>query len=214
MWETDFTGGTVVVLGAEGRGLRPLVRRTCDAAVSIPLAGDVESLNVSVAAALLLYEARQPAWLTRRSTSSTGTTSSTRAPSRTGASCATRWRASSPCAARAGCSSSTAAGRTRRFGSLAVRFAAHADTLIERLASENRDTERVCVVVLGRDDPRDGRPPGADVDLADLPRRGSPQSSTTRASAPSSPTGSTRRRATRSSACAAGRLTGRSQRTF
>ena len=59
LWETDFTGGTVVVLGAEGRGLRPLVRRTCDAAVSIPLAGDVESLNVSVAAALLLYEARR-----------------------------------------------------------------------------------------------------------------------------------------------------------
>ena len=59
LWSTDFTGGTVFVLGAEGRGLRPLVRRTCDAAVSIPLSGDVESLNVSVAAALLLYEARR-----------------------------------------------------------------------------------------------------------------------------------------------------------
>jgi len=59
LWETDFTGGTVVVLGAEGRGLRPLVRRTCDTAVSIPLAAKVESLNVSVAAALLLYEARR-----------------------------------------------------------------------------------------------------------------------------------------------------------
>ena len=59
LWETDFTGGTVVVLGAEGRGLRPLVRRTCDDAVSIPLAAKVESLNVSVAAALLLYEARR-----------------------------------------------------------------------------------------------------------------------------------------------------------
>ena len=59
LWETDLTGGTVVVLGAEGRGLRPLVRRTCDGAVSIPLAAKVESLNVSVAAALLLYEARR-----------------------------------------------------------------------------------------------------------------------------------------------------------
>ena len=59
LWETDFTGGTVLVLGAEGKGLRPLVRRSCDAAVSIPLAGGVESLNVSVAAALLLYEARR-----------------------------------------------------------------------------------------------------------------------------------------------------------
>jgi 23S rRNA (guanosine2251-2'-O)-methyltransferase len=59
LWDTDFTGGTALVLGAEGKGLRPLVRRTCDAAVSIPLAGNVESLNVSVAASVLLYEARR-----------------------------------------------------------------------------------------------------------------------------------------------------------
>jgi 23S rRNA (guanosine2251-2'-O)-methyltransferase len=59
MWEADLTGGLALVFGAEGKGLRPLVRRTCDAAVSIPLAGRVESLNVSVAAAVLLYEARR-----------------------------------------------------------------------------------------------------------------------------------------------------------
>jgi 23S rRNA (guanosine2251-2'-O)-methyltransferase len=59
MWETDLKGGAAFVFGAEGRGLRPLVRRTCDELVSIPLAGSVESLNVSVAAAVLLYEARR-----------------------------------------------------------------------------------------------------------------------------------------------------------
>ena len=59
MWETDLAGGVALVLGAEGKGVRPLVRRTCDAIVSIPLAGKVGSLNVSVAAALLMYEARR-----------------------------------------------------------------------------------------------------------------------------------------------------------
>ena len=48
-----------LVFGAEGKGVRPLVRRACDATVAIPLAGQVESLNVSVAAALLLYETRR-----------------------------------------------------------------------------------------------------------------------------------------------------------
>jgi 23S rRNA (guanosine2251-2'-O)-methyltransferase len=59
MWEADLSGGLALVFGAEGKGLRPLVRRTCDELVSIPLEGAVESLNVSVAAAVLLYEAKR-----------------------------------------------------------------------------------------------------------------------------------------------------------
>jgi 23S rRNA (guanosine2251-2'-O)-methyltransferase len=59
LWDTQFAGGAAFVLGAEGRGLRPLVRRACDEQVSIPLFGEIESLNVSVAAALFLFEARR-----------------------------------------------------------------------------------------------------------------------------------------------------------
>jgi 23S rRNA (guanosine2251-2'-O)-methyltransferase len=59
LWRTDLTGGAALVLGAEGKGVRPLVRKTCDALVSIPLEPGVESLNVSVAAAVLLFEARR-----------------------------------------------------------------------------------------------------------------------------------------------------------
>jgi 23S rRNA (guanosine2251-2'-O)-methyltransferase len=59
MWDADLAGGVALVLGAEGKGVRPLVRRTCDGTIAIPLAGKVGSLNVSVAAALLLYESRR-----------------------------------------------------------------------------------------------------------------------------------------------------------
>jgi 23S rRNA (guanosine2251-2'-O)-methyltransferase len=59
MAEADLSGGLALVFGAEGKGVRPLVRRACDATVSIPLTGQVESLNVSVAAAVLLYEAQR-----------------------------------------------------------------------------------------------------------------------------------------------------------
>ena len=57
VWSADFTTGAALVFGAEGRGLRPLVRKTCDDAFAIPLAGAVESLNVSVAAGVALFEA-------------------------------------------------------------------------------------------------------------------------------------------------------------
>jgi 23S rRNA (guanosine2251-2'-O)-methyltransferase len=55
--EVDYTVPTAFVLGAEGTGLRRLVREHCDWVVSLPMAGHVGSLNVSVAAGVVLYEA-------------------------------------------------------------------------------------------------------------------------------------------------------------
>lgn len=55
--DLDFTGPCVLVLGGEGRGLRRLVRETCDSVAAIPLHGPAESLNVSAAAAVILFEA-------------------------------------------------------------------------------------------------------------------------------------------------------------
>jgi 23S rRNA (guanosine2251-2'-O)-methyltransferase len=53
--EPDYSGGVVLVLGSEGRGLRPRVAGACDALVALPLRGRIGSLNVSAAAAALLY---------------------------------------------------------------------------------------------------------------------------------------------------------------
>jgi 23S rRNA (guanosine2251-2'-O)-methyltransferase len=57
--EVDWTGRAVLVLGSEGSGLRPRVAETCDELVSIPTAGKVGSLNASVAAAVILFEAKR-----------------------------------------------------------------------------------------------------------------------------------------------------------
>lgn len=56
-WSVDFTGSTVIVLGGEGKGLRPRVASSCDSLVALPQRGQIESLNVSAAATALLFEA-------------------------------------------------------------------------------------------------------------------------------------------------------------
>jgi 23S rRNA (guanosine2251-2'-O)-methyltransferase len=55
----DWRGGVVLVLGAEGRGLRPRVAAACDGLVALPVRGRIDSLNVAAAAAVLLYEILQ-----------------------------------------------------------------------------------------------------------------------------------------------------------
>ncbi len=57
LYQVDLKGPTALVLGAEGQGMRQLTRKTCDELVGIPMRGAVESLNVSVASGICLYEA-------------------------------------------------------------------------------------------------------------------------------------------------------------
>ena len=56
VYELDMHGKVALILGGEGKGIRPLVQNTCDYLVSIPMEGRISSLNVSVAGAIVLYE--------------------------------------------------------------------------------------------------------------------------------------------------------------
>lgn len=59
LYQADLSGPLALVLGAEGKGMRQLTAKTCDELVAIPMRGAVESLNVSVAAGVCLFEARR-----------------------------------------------------------------------------------------------------------------------------------------------------------
>ncbi|MCI5143572.1 MAG: 23S rRNA (guanosine(2251)-2'-O)-methyltransferase RlmB, partial [Candidatus Electrothrix sp. ATG1] len=56
IYNTDFSGRLGLVIGSEGKGVRPLVRKHCDHLVTIPMSTDFDSLNASVAAALMMFE--------------------------------------------------------------------------------------------------------------------------------------------------------------
>ena len=54
--KTDFSGAVVLVIGSEGKGIGKLIRQKCDAIISLPMKGNINSLNASVAAGILMYE--------------------------------------------------------------------------------------------------------------------------------------------------------------
>jgi 23S rRNA (guanosine2251-2'-O)-methyltransferase len=72
LYELDLGGPLALVLGAEGRGLRQLTARSCDELVHLPMRGAVESLNVSVASGICLYEAARQRIANAARTAATG----------------------------------------------------------------------------------------------------------------------------------------------
>lgn len=57
--DQDLTGPVALVIGSEGKGISPLVRKNCDFVLSLPMSGKINSLNASVAAGILMYEVRR-----------------------------------------------------------------------------------------------------------------------------------------------------------
>ena len=59
IYDINLTGPTAIVAGSEGKGIRQLIKKTCDQIASIPMSGNIESLNVSVATAITLFECKR-----------------------------------------------------------------------------------------------------------------------------------------------------------
>jgi len=59
IYDINLTGPTAIVAGSEGKGIRQLIKKTCDQTASIPMSGNIESLNVSVATAISLFECKR-----------------------------------------------------------------------------------------------------------------------------------------------------------
>jgi len=59
VYNLNLTGSIAIVVGSEGKGIRKLIKKTCDQIVSIPMSGNIESLNVSVATAIALFESKR-----------------------------------------------------------------------------------------------------------------------------------------------------------
>ena len=206
LWTADLTGGLALVFGAEGKGVRPLVRRACDATVSIPLAGKRRVAQRQRRRRPAALRGAAPArWLSRRCISSTGTTCSTRARSTASVSSPTCSPPSSPCAARAGVLVWDGVGVDAEIGPLSVRFAA-ARGRRARAARRRAPRHRGRLPrLLGLRRAGHVRPGGAEAILRRVrrrPRAGAPRRSRT---APGCATRSTTRRASGSSGCAAAR---------
>jgi 23S rRNA (guanosine2251-2'-O)-methyltransferase len=59
IYDVNLTDATAIVMGSEGKGVRRLIKETCDQIVTIPMSGNIESLNVSVATGIALFESKR-----------------------------------------------------------------------------------------------------------------------------------------------------------